>query len=282
MKKLINIFALSFLFFACEEVPQDQIFDSSEPLDTTIVAENPKNVIIIEYTAFQCNNCPPASKEVERIIGLNGGKVIGMNIHASILADITGPNDPILFNSDSKQIWANAGNPPLPAGAVNYYANQNEWQNSFVTWSADAEEELQKETHLEIQLSTENVTASSFDLNVDLIYFGDQLEDERLAVFLVEDGIVGRQLDKTVEGGEVSDYVHNHVTRGGIENIAGRELFDDKTEGDTISVSYPNYTYPSLALGQAIDPQNCRVVAFVFNEDSKYIYQAEELKLFEE
>jgi hypothetical protein len=282
MKNLIYTIAISLLFFSCEEVPQDEIFDSSQPVDTNVVTENPKNVIILEYTAFQCNNCPPASKEVERIISLHGGKVIGMNIHASILADITGPSDPILFNSDSKQIWANAGSPPLPAGVVNYYANQNEWQNSFVTWSADAEEELQKETHLEIQLSAENVTESNFDINVDLIYFSDQLENERLAVFLIEDGIVGRQLDKTVEGGEVSDYVHNHVTRGGIENIAGRELFESKTEGDTISINYPNNSFPGLALGQAIKPENCRVVAFVFNEDTKYIYQAEELKLIEE
>ncbi|MDC1068748.1 Omp28-related outer membrane protein [Candidatus Kapabacteria bacterium] len=270
MKKILLIISLAVLTFSCDKIEKDNYFDESIQ---TFEYTN-RNVLLMEMTAFRCNNCPPASKEADRIIKLHQGKVIGMNVHASSLADPQKASDPILFNNASIGLWNKSGRPDLPSGMINYFGTSTNFNNSFISWASDIEEELKIETHLNITLDTDTLGNNNFSVAVNLEYVGNQLENERLAVYLVEDGVIGRQLDGA---NEINDYVHNHITRETLSDISGVEIFESLGVGDT-KIEQFDFTLPAAIENQ----NNVKVVAIVFNPSNDYIYQVNEVDLIEE
>lgn len=268
MKRILITITIALGLLSCDQISEENYF---EEVDVEINYTN-RNVILLEMTAFQCNNCPPASKEAERIIKQHNGKVIGMNVHASSLARPQKKDDPILATEASESLWEKAGSPALPAGMINYYATSTNFNNSFGSWAVEVIRELEKETHLNMELTASPTGENEFDLTVELSYVGKQLENERLGVFLIEDGVIGRQIDGS---DEILDYEHNHITRENIVNLSGVKVFNDLNTGDTWSQNY------SFEIGESVlDPTNTRIVAFVFNEENDYIYQASELVLY--
>lgn len=271
MKKII-IFITAILSYSCTEIPVDQRFEEG------IVEVNytNKNVLLMEMTAIYCPNCPPASKEADRIIKLHQGKVIGMNVHASQLAlpkDLS--KDPILFSSETFAIWEKAGMPELPSGLINYFATGSELTNTPISWANDVIDELEKPAPMNINLiSNMNDVDSSFTLGVEIEYLENQNSNHRLGIYIIEDGIIGTQQDDTRI---IEDYEHNYVTRAPVVDIAGVDMFEDLSSGD---VWVSNF---DIELDEDWVKENLKIVAFIFDtQGNDYIIQAQEIKLIEE
>ena len=99
-----------------------------------------------------------------------------------------------------------------------------------------------------------------------------------LVAYVIEDGIVGWQFDYESNPQEIGNYVHNHVLRTSFNGVFGEEVKTDNAQlsaGDVIEKSY------SKAVKSDWNIANCKVVAFVYDTDTKEILQAEVVEVAE-
>lgn len=225
----------------------------------------------MEMTAIYCANCPPASAEAKRLINNYKGNVIGINIHASQLANPASADDPRFRNEDSDALHEFAGFPPLPVGFINYYADPINNNSAFSGWEGEILAELEKEPNMMIDLEVSE-SEGNYTISYDVNYIQDQSETEKLVIYIVENGIVGTQKNGTVT---IPDYVHNYVSRGSITGISGLALFNETalTGGETASGSV------EFTIDDGWVKENINLVAFIFDENTNYVYQAEEISL---
>jgi hypothetical protein len=133
--------------------------------------------------------------------------------------------------------------------------------------------------------NTYNVATRSLGCNVKSTFLSDTITGGpyKLVVVITQDSIVADQLDAGVY---TSTYTHRHVLR---DNING-------TWGDVVATSgaiilnapitknyvyvLPN-SYPASAGPSATtcNPSHCYVVAFIYNDATKEVIQAEEIKV---
>jgi len=97
-----------------------------------------------------------------------------------------------------------------------------------------------------------------------------------LAVYLLESQIINWQTDYSQSPADIPDYEHNHVLRRAINGSWGMEIASDTiVAGSSIVKSYA-YNLPDEFV-----KENCAVVAFVYNDDTKEVMQAEEAGVVE-
>ena len=97
----------------------------------------------------------------------------------------------------------------------------------------------------------------------------------KLVVVLTESGIVKPQKNNDPESGEVpviEEYVHKHALRGAINSAWGNQVSVVGTPNPESVVKTFKYI-----LKDEYVPENCTVVAFVYDDDTKEVLQAIEI-----
>ena len=89
-------------------------------------------------------------------------------------------------------------------------------------------------------------------------FLTDFEEQVKLALYVIEDGIVSPQID---DGDTIVDYVHNHVLRGSMNGTYGTFISDD---GRVVADSGYVKSYRLVADGSWV-PARCSVVAILMN-----------------
>ena len=92
-----------------------------------------------------------------------------------------------------------------------------------------------------------------------------------LAVCIMEDSIVGKQL---LPSGYDDNFVHRHVFRGSINGTWGEDINSAAIAADEeIKKSY------SITLNEAYNADQCYIIAYVANSDTKEVLQVIEKKI---
>ncbi len=161
----------------------------------------------------------------------------------------------------------------LPKGMVNRegFPTQTH-KKAYTSWSGLVALELQKEPEADITITnsydsiSRTVTAtvkSKFLVNLQGDFF--------LNVMYVEDSIIQPQL---FPGNVVvNDYVFNHVLRGSLNGTWGEKIAINPAEFDESTKSYS-----TVLVADAV-AKNCRVVAYIYNNTTKAVIQAEEMHI---
>ena len=117
---------------------------------------------------------------------------------------------------------------------------------------------------------------SSFDagtrvltVTTELYYTAAETVDNRLNVFLLENNIVGKQIDAGVTN---ASYVHKHMLRARLTPDDWGVVLTAPKVGDRISKTY-TYTVPSTFV-----IENCDVAAFVTRLDKKTVLNGTQIK----
>lgn len=255
-KHIYMVLAVGLLASACEVIPagerEEVIFTPTDPSAVK------RTSLLIEYSGWQCVNCPTAAEEAHRLQELYGENLVVVVMHPESNPNTRHNNKPALNytcpEADSIYIMMGGTNTtPFPTGNINmvkeptkgYFTDYDKW-GTLVSQAYS--------TPKPVLLSTE---AYTIDTNVifvtaDITNLDTQAMEATLQVWLTEDSVMGSQ--KKPEGTD-KNYAHNHLMRASISPIWGEVL---PIEAHMTQQMVYEYTLP-----ENVVKENCNVVAVV-------------------
>ena len=251
--------ALAVATVSCDEIGEDERLVPTDPADFQFTN---KVVLLEEFTGHLCISCPEGAEVVHGLETWARGHVIPVSIHCGDFATANeGSSFAQDFTTDAGDAYYNEFEPDaFPAAMVDrsFDGNLVSINSNYDTWSTDVLERAIETSPVDLQLEvTRNDRNLSIDVTAEVnsaVGYGLSLQ-----LWLVEDSIRGAQLSSS---GIILDYVHNHVLRDAINGTWGEEI-GVPVAGSTVARSY-NYT-----IGEACKPENCRVVAFLYETASR-------------
>lgn len=233
------IFVIALLTFSsCEEVgPEILLTDpevSYDLIDTSyVISDIPQaqeqKVLVEDFTGVKCVNCPKGHEQVKLLQDAYPGRVIAVALHSNFLATPYG-NDQDLRCSEAQSLDQRLG-PTIakPTGAINRTEVGGEQLFFINQWAQYCADEINKnnKVNIDIQNTTEN--QSIVRVKAKIVFLENMQEALSISVFLLESDIEVTQL---TPGGEVDDYIHNHVLRQSLTPFSGTKIdVDEITTG---------------------------------------------------
>jgi len=250
-----------------------------------------RKIVVLDFTGHKCGNCPKGHKALSALEEKYGKAVVPVAIHCTYYGN-TNPNasphtTDTSFNYDfrcEEGIFLGGGDADggymdldaVPAGLVNSFnpalvnSSTNSWATDFAKYYS-----TYPEFSFEISPSFADST-----ITADIKMKAEVVVSRKLSLvaYVIEDGIVGWQFDYESTPQEIGNYVHNHVLRASLNGVFGENVNTDASQmsaGDIIERTYSKNIKPDWNI------ENCKVVAFVFDTDTKEILQAEEVDVME-
>ena len=247
--------ALVFLLASCEEIPPtlNLVAEGGGPV-TSELADQPKGVLIEEFTGVRCVNCPAGAEAIAQFKVLYGKQLVPVALHTGFFARPYAENRVDFRTADADAIEVYLGEPQgYPSAVIDrlVYEGETGLQVTRNSWAGYIGARLAEEPRIALGLTTAYDTLSR-QLTVDVEMLGRLGTDGReafLTVLLLENDIVDYQL--TPEGKQ-ADYVHEHALREAItpplgESIGAFAASQLDTMSYSVSVS-PDYNAEHLEL----------------------------------
>ncbi len=239
--------------------------------------ENVRKVLLEEFTGHQCPQCPAGSKVAAELKALYGERLVLMTIHSGYFARVSDETFSYDFTNSAGDAIADYFSVVLnPRGLVNRKPHAGSLLHPPEAWGDAISEiiDLEPDFNMDIQLAYQQ---GDLEVDIEVNSLITSQNTYYLSAFLIEDGIISPQRtnDPNYPAGVIENYEHNHVLRKNINDVWG-ELMN---EGVINPQDQFKFEY-QLQLDDHLVPENCSVIAFVYNEDSKEIIQVEVESLF--
>ena len=230
-----------------------------------------KCILLENYRGVRCNNCPAADEIALNIQKQYGHSVVVLGVHSGFLSAPVGgyPN----FKTAEGDAWYSFfGFDSNPIGTVNRKSDGGVYAFPSTDWADAVASALQEESAVGMASNVEYDEATR-NLKVDvtskaLVELPDTYS---LTVCIMEDSIVGKQLLPT---GDDENYIHRHVFRKTLNGTWGEEL-------NTTALAPEDQIkkYYSVTLDEAYNAEQCYIIAYVANTDTKEVLQVIEKKI---
>ena len=244
------------LLAACEIIPdgerEDVIFTPTDPSAVK------RTSLLIEYSGWQCVNCPTAAEEAHRLKELYGEELVVVVMHPESNPNTRHNNKPALNytcpEADSIYIMMGGTNTtPFPTGNVNMVKDETKgYFNDYDKWATLVSQAYANPKPVLLSQEIDHIDENVVFIAVDITNLDSGAIDATLQVWLTEDGVIGSQ--KKPEGTD-KEYAHNHLMRASISPIWGEKLPIDAHM--TQQVVY-EYTLP-----ENVKKENCNIVSVV-------------------
>ena len=258
------------LLAACEVIePGDRDKVIFTPTDPSAVK---RTSLLIEYSGWQCVNCPTAAEEAHRLKELYGEELVVVVMHPESNPNTRHNNKPALNytcpEADSIYIMMGGTNTtPFPTGNVNMVKDETKgYFNDYDKWATLVSQAYANPKPVLLSQESYEIDTNAVFIAVDITNLDSVAIDATLQVWLTEDGVIGSQ--KKPEGTD-KEYAHNHLLRASISPIWGEKLPIDAHM--TQQVVY-EYTLP-----ENVKKENCNIVSVVSVNGE--VVQAKETKV---
>ncbi len=272
----IGLFLLAAFATGCDNISEDDRYIKVEKP----VIDNPRNLLIMEFTGNSCSNCPTGASIVEQIKeGDAPGRVISVGLHpegvhytSPIYSIYTAPQKQDLRCAVATAYYKFYEPAGFPCAVFNGLKASMSTSTGY--WKSIASDALKSSAVLNIDAKSnydENTRTLTVDYSVDFLdYVNNQLN---VSVWLVENKIMGTQ---TMPDGKMNlNYEHNHVLRASLNGDWGEELGKSFIDGQKIEGT------ASMTLQENWVAENCDVVVFIYRDDNKEVEQAISIPLYE-
>ncbi len=259
MKHLLSILSLAFLLAACEVIdPADRLL----PVDA--VPQSSRRHVLLEFTGFRCVNCPSAEATAVELQSLYADRLIVIALHPASNPFTKGVYDYTCPAADSVyRFVGGTASTPFPTGCINLAPDaEGHYFRDHELWGAALLLAMQDTLCPSLSLTA---TLDTLTRRVDARISYSARDDMRVALWLVEDSVVGPQA--MPDGSVLMDYTHRHVLR----TAAFDTPFGIAATGDA--------TVTSLLLPEGCNAAHCSVVALLLNATNYQILNAYETKL---
>ena len=255
MKKIFYILFLvaSIVFFnACDIIGEDNRFLELEQVEAK------KNVLLVEFTDQSCVNCPRAAEEIARLKGIYGDTLVTVSMHASL----TGNYTLITEDGNNYERYFETNKTGHPVAII----DGRDIETDIPSWGGLIRKQLSNESPVAIKIkSTLNDTELS--ISSEITAFAESVLKYQL--WLTEDSIVNYQ--KVSSSDWNYEYVHNHVFRAAVNGTWGESLVLSADEEKSLNHSF--------TLNDNWRPEKMHIIAFVFNDNTKEVFQVTEIKI---
>lgn len=230
----------------------------------------PRNVLLEEFTAINCGNCPAGHATAASIVAANPERAVLMNIHAGSLAAPNG-SQPDLRTAWGTSLASLFGLSFTPQGMVSRKPHNGTTLLGPASWNAATNALLPQYAIVNIGLAAQyDADTRLLMLEVEHYYTAASPgAPDRLHVVLTEDHITAYQANYG-PGGAQQTYDHRDVVRTALTLNAGEVLGNgSQGEGGTNNFSY--------TLPVSWNAANMRIVAFVSEANGEVHNVAEAL-----
>lgn len=271
----IAVITAFFLYPSCDII-EDPIIPFYGSYNVELYGEPPvfplaittgKNVLVEDFTAHQCGNCPPAAEIAASLAESNPNRVFTLAIHAGNLA-ITNDSYPIDWtNDDSNIFWEQLDFQANPIGRINRIGGTGNFF-SPAEWSAEVASELLSETPLQLQIITSWFPSTGdghLNIHVNGQFTSDLIGECRLAILFSESELIGDQLHYGNDPEHITDYQFDHMLRGSVTGAEGLVVIDDAIQGDEFQSDFtfswnPEWVFENSSVLVVASRENGEVV----------------------
>ncbi len=284
MKTRVYFIALAsaLLFTACDVIDDPVIpvttgYQSDlygPPPSFDIPSESVQGVLIEDFTAHQCGNCPDAGVIAEGIIA-DYPEAILVAIHAGNLAATSDapPFDTDWVTEEGRVFWDQLDFQANPLGRINREGGTG---NFFAPsqWEAKTVEWLANDPALDLQVQTEYVGENNhLNIHVNGYYNEAYPNSTHLVILITESELYDYQLWYGNDPEVVPDYHFKHTLRGSVTGANGLSFRGPAEAGDSAQKDY-TYDWNSEWV-----VENSYVVAFVYDDETGLVLNAVEVEL---
>ncbi|RYD74059.1 MAG: Omp28-related outer membrane protein [Sphingobacteriales bacterium] len=270
----LAIYGILLTLSACEE-KNDLINFKTEEFNTlkldssyqsaTLDSAQPKNVLLEDFTAIRCVNCPRAQKEAKKIQDENPGRVVVSSVHVSDLAIPYKESKYDFRTTDAENLLAYLGGVSgLPTGAIDrklYGSNTKPFVLDY-QWKAFVKQQLAIKTPVNIDIiKKEPGQDGATKFQIKVTYTEAVNSPQYLSAFINESAFTDLQLTTV---GVDSNYTHNHAFRGIMQPSSGLKLGDNFTKGQTFLVNI------AIKTPENWKTENCHLSAFIHNREGNF------------
>jgi len=285
-KTIILTFAvlLAGLFIvSCDKIEEGEYLknpNNSQPTPADTTGQQPllRKVLILDFTGHKCGNCPKGHKIIANLESAYHEAVVPVAIHCTPYAI---PQAGTAFETDfrteeGEYLVGYMELEGLPSGLVNTLnplsisSAPNEWATMFAQYN-----NVLPELSVEV---VPTVAGGSLTANVKLTAEVACSRKLSLCVYVVEDNIISGQVDYESDPETIENYVHNHVFRTSLSGALGENVKDDNQELAKDATIEKSYT---KAFSSDWNIANCKVVAFVYDTETREVLQAEMVDISE-
>ena len=265
----LGLLTLAVLAAGCDNIGEDDRYIKVEKP----VIDNPRNLLIMEFTGNTCLNCPTGAAIVEQIKeDETPGRVISVGLHpyGSVFTEPVGsihaPSRRQDFRTQAATALFDYYQPSGFPSAV-FNGLKSSMSGTTADWMQRASEALRATSY--VTLSAEcRYDEATRDLTVDYeVNFLDYINSRlNVTVWLVENKIMGTQT--MPDGKRNMNYEHNHVLRASLNGDWGETLGESFADGDSTTGS------ATMTLNEEWVAENCNAVVYVYRDDNKEVEQA--------
>lgn len=298
---LTYIFAITtglFLFSSCDKIDAPYVIPAP-PQDTAacpvpefpVMTAHYKRAFLEDYTGHNCPNCPRAALTARDLKTLYEDSLVVITVHAGFFAKPS-TGDPLWaydFKTAAGTEWDNyfkVGAVGNPNGMVSRKGfTENKQVLAPALWANAVKATVAEAPLMDLQLITEyNATEDKLCIHTKTTFLQTVTDRSlNLLVVMTEDSIVQPQKNSEAAVGQtpqIMDYVHMHVLRGAVNGSWGTPvLLKTETSSDPVVKTFPTH-FTGFNVNTMI-PKNCRVVAFVYDVDTKEVLQVAEASVVE-
>ncbi|MDY0014672.1 MAG: Omp28-related outer membrane protein [Bacteroidales bacterium] len=281
---LIGILVLS---TRCDKIEKPYKVTSNNPLDTPafpVLGNVIQKYLLEDFTGHKCVNCPQAHAIADEMKTDMGDTLIILAIHSGNYAR---PQTPP-YNADYRtemgdMITADFNILNYPSGMISRKTFSGDTISSVLSrfnWKLRMASILRQAPNLALQILTSSPSEDSINVFVKTTFLANTNKNLRLYVVLSESGIISAQTNNSSAIGptpDIFDYEHKHMLRTSIAPKEGNiiaTLGTPHQANDTLIKGYTLYL-----IGKPWKLENCSVIAFISDNDTKEILQVEEVEL---
>lgn len=250
----------------------DETTGGNDPVDPVDPTGKKQVVLLEQITGHQCAKCPEATSIAAQLSGQYPGQVVRMAIHTGFFANTNNryETDYTSEVGDELAAFFEATALGLPAGMISRQTSDMRRAMLPSEWSDAVANLVQQDPviHIGIDNSYEPVSGE-LSSAVSVEYLQNLEDGHKISLFFTESGLISPQKDENVPGTVDQAYVHNDVLRTSINGIWGDDL-PGGAPGSQNNVS--NYR---LNLDPAWRPENCAVIAVVYDTTTYQVVQAQ-------
>lgn len=243
-----------------------------------------RKVLVEDVTGHRCGNCPRAGEKMAELYTNFPERIVGLSVHSELSGYFTAPlGDTGKYSYDFRTPLGKAIDEKfgvsavgLPNGMINRKKINNSAVISHTQWSNQVSTILSNDPDIDIQIKPYyDQTDSTLCAYVFVECLKNLSGSFKVVCYLVEDNLINWQKDYAFPGEDVSNYHHEHILRTALSTTWGTLLADGEiTAGQTFVNGY------SIKFDlNRWNPNNCKVIAFVYNENNDEVIQAEEEKM---
>lgn len=265
------LLVLGSLLTACEVIPagerEEIIFTPTDPNAVK------RTSLLIEYSGWQCVNCPTAAEEAHHLKEQYGENLVVVVMHPESNPNTRHNNKPALDYTcpEADSIYTMMGGTnttPFPTGSVNMLKNDTKgYFSDYDNWGTLISQAYAAPKPVILSHDAYGYTDSRYIwMTVNITNLDSLPIDATLHVWLTEDSIVGSQ--NKPEGTD-KNYVHNHLMRASITPIWGEALPIDAHMKQQVVYEY--------TLPDKVVKENCNIVTIISVNGE--VIQAHETKI---